>query len=98
MKVEVAYALRDRQWLIALEVGEGATAADALRASGLLQQRPELIGRSLTLGIAGRIVAPELGLREGDRLEVQRPLLADPKEVRRRLAVEGKVMGRRRPD
>lgn len=97
MKVEVAYALREHQWQIALEVGAGATVADALRASGLLQQRPELSGQPLTLGIHGRIVAPERRLRDGDRVEVQRPLLADPKEVRRRLAAEGRVMGRRRP-
>lgn len=96
MRVEVAYALPERQWLIAVEVEAGATVADALRASGLLQQRSELVGRSLTLAIHGCVVGQERSLRAGDRIEVLRPLLADPKDVRRRLAAEGKAMGRRR--
>ena len=94
MKVEVAYALPDRHWLIALEVGEGATAGDALRQCGLLDQVPALAGQRLTLGIFGRVVALEQRLRPGDRVEVLRPLAADPKAARRRLAAEGKTMGR----
>ena len=96
MKVEVAYALPDRQWLIALEVDEAATVGDALRLSGLLDQVPALAGQRLTLGVFGRIVAPEHRLRHADRVEVLRPLSADPKDARRRLAAEGKTMGRRR--
>jgi uncharacterized protein len=96
VRVEVAYALPDHQWLIALEVGEGATAGDALQQSGLLDDVPVLAGERLTLGIFGRVVAPEQRLRAGDRVEVLRPLSADPKDARRRLAAEGKTMGRRR--
>lgn len=108
MKVEVAYALPERQWLVAVEVAAGASALDALRASGLLAASahpkgcdavPELAapGRPLALAVHGRKVAPERALRDGDRVEVLRPLQADPKEVRRRLAAEGRVMGRERP-
>ncbi len=97
IKVEVVYALPERQWLIALEVDDDTTVADALRSSGLIEQQPMLAGRRLTLGVFGRIVAPEERLRHGDRVEVYRELQADPKETRRRLAAAGKAMGRRRP-
>lgn len=95
MKVEVAYALPERQRLIALELDASATAADALRASGLLELEPELAGAAPTLSVFGRIVTSQQPLRDGDRVEVLRPLRADPKEVRRKLAAQGKSMGRR---
>ena len=104
MKVEVAYALPDRQQVVALELDPGATANDALRASGLLGTEATLAGTglpqgpagvALKLSVFGRIVAPEHALRDGDRVEVLRPLQADPKEVRRKLAAQGRSMGRR---
>lgn len=96
MRVEVAYALPERQWLIVLDVAEGTTAAAAVAQSGLLDQRPELAVAPLALGIFGLPVAAEHRLRVGDRVEIYRPLLADPKEVRRQLAAQGRTMGRRR--
>lgn len=107
MKVEVAYALPERQQLIALELHEGATALDALQASGLLQREAAIAAsahpqgcaaQTPTLSVFGKVVAPTTLLRDGDRVEVLRPLQADPKEVRRKLAAQGKSMGRRRPD
>jgi putative ubiquitin-RnfH superfamily antitoxin RatB of RatAB toxin-antitoxin module len=95
MKIEVAYARAERQWLIALELEPGATAGDALRQSGLLEQHPDLA--QAPLAIFGRAVDASRALRDGDRVELLRPLLADPKEVRRSLAAQGKTMGRRRP-
>lgn len=96
MKVEVAYALAERQWLVAVELESGATAGEAVERSGLLAQVPGLAEAPLALGVHGKAVAADRVLREGDRVEVHRPLRADPKEVRRRLAAEGKSMGRRR--
>lgn len=97
MKVEVAYALPERQTLIALEVAIGTTALDAVLCSGLLREHPALVVGQLRLAVFGRVVTPAQVLRAGDRVEVLRPLQADPKEVRRRLAAQGKAMGRRGP-
>ncbi len=97
LKVEVVYALPERQWQVTLEVPAGATAQDAIASSGLLAVHPALATGPLRLGLFGRIVAPDQALREGDRVEVLRPLAADPKEVRRKLAAQGRAMGRRPP-
>jgi putative ubiquitin-RnfH superfamily antitoxin RatB of RatAB toxin-antitoxin module len=80
MRVEVVYALPERADSVALELPSGATAADAVRASGIAAPR------DYRLGIFGRVVAPDTRLRDGDRVEVYRPLLVEPKEARRRRA------------
>jgi hypothetical protein len=98
MKVEVVHALPDRHLSVVLEVAEATTAAEALLQSGLLQSCPDLAQARLSLGVFGRRVAPDHRLRDGDRVEVLRPLQADPKDARRRLAATGKAMGRRRAD
>lgn len=86
IRVEVAYARPDRQWLLALDLQPGATARDALLLSGLLAECPELqIGEPM-LGVWSRKVAPDVALEAGDRLEVYRPLVADPKTARRHRA------------
>lgn len=86
MKVEVAYALPDRQTLLALEVKPGATARDAIEASGILDSHPEIDLEHNKIGIFGRTVALDEGLRKGDRVEIYRPLIIDPKEVRKQRA------------
>lgn len=86
MRIEVAYARADRQWLLALEVEPGATAHAALLASGLLAECPELQTGEPVLGVWSRKVAPDTVLEAGDRLEVYRPLRADPKTARRQRA------------
>ena len=63
-----------------------------LALSGLLRQHPELDLAQHKLGLFGKVSAADTVLREGDRVEIYRPLLADPKEVRRRRAAEGKAM------
>ena len=93
MRVEVCYALPGTQLMVALELPPGSTAAQALAQSGLLARFPET--ERCTLGIAGKRVEPERVLAEGERLELLRPLTADPKEVRRKLAAEGKTMGKK---
>ena len=80
VRVEVVYALPTGEEAVSLELPAGATAEDALRASGLPQARNQ------KLGIYGRVVDPRTVLKEGDRVELYRPLLIDPKEARRRRA------------
>jgi putative ubiquitin-RnfH superfamily antitoxin RatB of RatAB toxin-antitoxin module len=89
--VEVAYALPDQQVLLAFEVEEGTTAREAVERSGILDQHPEIeLMKSNKIGVFGKLVKPDQVLREGDRVEIYRPLIADPKEVRRQRAKEGK--------
>lgn len=94
VRVEVAYAAPDRQWLVALDVPPGTTAAEAIRLSGILEENPGL--DTSNVGIFGEHVERERPLEPGDRVEIYRPLTADPKDVRRELARQGKSMGRRR--
>ena len=86
MKVEVAYALPDRQFLEVLDLPAGTTAQNAVAASGLFERHPALVSLPDGIGIHGRRVEPEVLLEEGDRVEVYRALLVDPKEARRRRA------------
>ena len=95
MKIEVCYALADRQELITLDLPEGSTALQAVEASGLLQKYPEIEPGGLNkLGVFAKLVKADAALRDRDRVEIYRPLIADPKEVRRQKAAEGKVMKR----
>jgi putative ubiquitin-RnfH superfamily antitoxin RatB of RatAB toxin-antitoxin module len=90
--VEVAYALPQQQLIIQLKVPEGATAEQAVQQSGILQKFPDIDLAQNKLGIFGKLVKSDTLLRERDRVEIYRPLIADPKEVRRQRAAEGKVM------
>lgn len=90
--VEVAYALPDRQTLLRLEVPEGVTAEEAVRRSGILERHPEIDLAASKIGIFAKPVPASRVLREGDRVEIYRPLIADPKAVRKQRAEEGKKM------
>jgi uncharacterized protein len=83
IRVEVAYALPDRQIIVPLEVGEGTTVRQAIERSGILGQFPGIPVAAGDVGIFGRVVAPEAPLRDGDRVEIYRALIADPKQARR---------------
>lgn len=83
MRVEVVYALRDRQYLLQVTLVRGATVRQAVERSGILQRCPEIDLAGTTLGIFGRIATPDAKLRNGDRVEIYRPLIADPKQTRR---------------
>jgi len=96
ISVAVVYAERDRQTLIDLEVPEGTTAEQAVRSAGIREAHPG-IPADAALGIHGRLVKPGQVLAAGDRVELYRPLPADPKETRRRLARQGRTMGAKRP-
>lgn len=78
LRVEVCHALPERQALVRLELPEGATAGDAVGASGLASGR-----ESVRLAIFGRAVTVATALRDGDRVDILRPLAADPMESRR---------------
>jgi putative ubiquitin-RnfH superfamily antitoxin RatB of RatAB toxin-antitoxin module len=81
--VEVVYALPERQIVRRLEVSAGTTVQRALEASGLLQEFPEIPGERLDVGIYGKRVDRSTVLQEFDRIEIYRPLIADPKQARR---------------
>ena len=95
--VEVVYALRDRQRVIQVRFAEGMTATEAIEASGLLKDFPELAGSGLDLGVYGRVVQSTHLLRPGDRVEIYRRLTADPREARRQLAAQGRTRGSQSP-
>ena len=84
--VEVVYATAERQTLIELEVAEGTTIGQAVALSGVAAAHPELDFSTIQTGIFGRRAPLDCILRERDRVEIYRPLRADPKEVRRRRA------------
>jgi putative ubiquitin-RnfH superfamily antitoxin RatB of RatAB toxin-antitoxin module len=76
-----------------LRLPEGSTVQRAVEASGLLQKHPEIdLAKGNKLGIFAKLVKADTVLRDKDRVEIYRPLIADPKEVRRKRAEEGKVM------
>lgn len=91
MTVEVAYARPDRQVILALEVSPGTTVEQALRQSEINRQFPEIDLDNAKVGIFGKITRRDTVLRPRDRVEVYRPLIADPKEVRRQRAGKGKT-------
>ena len=93
LSIEVAYATPKRQSLVKLQLPATATARDAVRQSGLADEYPELDVEKCPLGIFGKQVADERLLRTGDRVEVYRPLVNEPREARRRVAARGGTMG-----
>jgi putative ubiquitin-RnfH superfamily antitoxin RatB of RatAB toxin-antitoxin module len=86
VRVQVALAWPERQFVVEIELPEGATAAEAIRASGLLARAPGLDTENLAVGIFGERVPLTERVSEGDRVEIYRPLSADPREVRRNRA------------
>lgn len=86
LRIEVVYALRSEQVLVALEMEEGATVREAVERSGLPERFPGLEIAPGRVGVFGRVVPLDFRLRDGDRVEIYRPLLADPKQVRRERA------------
>jgi len=92
INVEVVYALPDEQTLLSLEVPEGTTVKEAIVQSGILEKYPELDIQTMDVGIFGKLTRMDQKLRNKDRVEIYRPLIADPKEVRKRRAAEGKKL------
>ena len=90
--VEVVYALPQRQEIFSLRLPSGATVKEAIVASGVLTKYPDIDLAKNKLGVFARLVKPDTVLRDRDRVEIYRPLIADPKEVRKQRAAEGKAM------
>jgi len=86
LRVEVVYALPGGEDAVTLRVAAGATACDAAIASGIPGRHPEIDLARAKLGVFGKVVPPQHRLSAGDRVEIYRPLLLDPKEARRRRA------------
>jgi putative ubiquitin-RnfH superfamily antitoxin RatB of RatAB toxin-antitoxin module len=83
MRVELVFALPERQELLEVAVEEGATVADVIAKSDLARRFPGHDLGGLQVGIWGKVVARDRVVREGDRVELYRPLEIDPKEARR---------------
>lgn len=92
IKVEVVFALADKQQLTAVTLPDGATVSDAIAASLVAQIFPEQDLDVLDVGVWGRSVTREHVLADGDRVEIYRALALDPREARRQLALTGRTM------
>lgn len=92
INVEVVYALPAKQEVLSVRLPQGATVRQAIEQSGILAKHPEIDLAKNKLGVFAKIAKPDAVLRDRDRVEIYRPLIADPKEVRKQRAAEGKVM------
>lgn len=92
ISVEVAYVRPGEQMLERLQVDVDATIESVIRQSGVLERFPEIDLAVNKVGVFGKAAALTATLSDGDRIEIYRPLIADPKEARKRRAAEGKVM------
>ena len=90
MKVGIAYALVKRQVWMTVDVPDGSSVRDAIDRSGVLTQFPEIDLSQQKVGVFGKVVALDSKLEEGDRVEIYRPLTADPKALKARMKAEGK--------
>ena len=93
-EVEVVYALPDKQYILPLLVKEGVCAREAIERSGILKRFPEINLEQQKIGLFSRIIDLDYEVKPGDRIEIYRPLIADPKEIRRQRAERAKQEGR----
>ena len=94
ISVEVVYPLPQKQEIFVVKLPLGATVREAIESSGVLAKYPEIDLAKSKLGVFAKLAKPDSVLRDRDRVEIYRPLIADPKEVRKQRAAEGKVMKR----
>ena len=92
MKFEVAYGRMDEQALLTVESEEPLTVQQAIEQSGIVGRFSEIDLSLYKVGVFGKAAKLETPLADGDRVEIYRPLIADPKEARKKRAAEGKVM------
>ncbi|HHR5884277.1 RnfH family protein [Providencia sp. JGM181] len=90
INIEVTYALPEKQFLLSVKVAEGTTIEDAIIASGILTLRSDIDLKKNKVGIYSRPAKLGDVVQEGDRIEIYRPLIADPKELRRKRAEKSK--------
>ncbi len=93
MQVKVVYALPHRQWIVEVPWEAGMTALQAVQRSGMLDAHPGIGDRELVLGLFGTEIEQHHPLKDGDRVEICRPLELDPREMRRRAVATGRFMG-----
>jgi uncharacterized protein len=96
LRIRVVYALPDQQPTVDLRLPAGTSLTEAVNRSGLLQKFPEAAERPLACAIFGRAVPLTYELRDGDRIEILRPLLIDPKQSRREAAQRTRAQTQRR--
>jgi len=87
--VEIAYALPHEQLIVPIKVNQGITAEEAIHTSGIMQKFPEIDLSINKIGIFGKLAKADTHLRHLDRVEIYRPLIADPKEARKQRAADG---------
>lgn len=90
MRIEVAYARPDEQVILELEVEESVTVEEAIRRSGILDRFPEIDLQVNKVGVFSKLTGLDQGLQAGDRVEIYRKLIADPKQARRQRAEQAK--------
>lgn len=86
--IELVYALPDEQKILEIEVAPDTNVKQAIELSGILQQYPEIDLTKNKVGIFSKVTKLDTLLRERDRIEIYRPLIADPKEVRKKKALK----------
>lgn len=91
MFIEVAYALENEAFLEGFEVAENTPIQKVINLSGVLKKYPEIDLTKNQIGVFAKVVKIDTTLRNKDRIEIYRPLIADPKEVRKRKALEKKI-------
>ena len=91
LHIQVAFAYPQEQYLLAADVESGATVEAAIRASGMLEKHPDIDLQQMRVGVFGKLCALEDPVRDGDRIEIYRPLKADPKQARRERAAKGRA-------
>lgn len=89
MKVGIAYATPAKQVWLNIDLPDGATVQDAIDKSGILKQFPDIDLETQKVGVFGKVVALDVVLEDGARVEIYRPITCDPKTVRRRARPEG---------
>ncbi len=92
--IEVAYATPEKQIILNCEVDSGTAVRDVVRNSGITEHFPEIDPDRCDLGVFGKAVAEDYAPSDGDRIEIYRPLIADPKEIRRQRAAKGLKTGK----
>jgi len=92
IEVEVAYATPQRQCILKVTGHLGMTVQQAIERSKIVERFPEIDLGNARVGIFGKLTTRDTGLTEGDRVEIYRPLIADPKEARKKRAAQGKPM------
>lgn len=92
IEVEIAYAKPDEQIILTVKGSKGMTVEEAIVRSKVIERFPEIDMDTIKVGIFGKAAKKDAELSAGDRVEIYRPLIADPKEARKKRAAEGKQL------